>query len=152
VCKYPLLFGDLLKQTPVGDDPVSHAELQSLVAQLRLLAIDINKATHDLRTKDLIEKTWILQDRLNFGNQPLDLVLIRHLGHVRACGVLHIAYQTKKDVKGQYMLCAVFGSCLLLATPDKSGPGYTVVACISLTSISIEEPDSGRGQHAVTDS
>lgn len=146
ICKYPLLFNDLLKHTPIGDDPISHAELELLLRRLRTLATDVNKASHDQRTKDLIEKTWLLQDRLNFGDQPESLVLIRHLGHVNLCGVLHVAYQSRRDTKGQYMLCALFRSCLVLATPEKSSPGYNVAACIPLSTAQVEDADNGRGE------
>jgi hypothetical protein len=145
VCKYPLLFGDLLKQTPVGDDPVARAEIERVLDRLRALAIDVNKATHDQRTKDLIEKTWLLQDRLDFGDQPEPLILIRKFGHVLVCGALHVTYQTKLEVKGLYMLCAMFKSCMVFAHSDKSSPGYTVVACISRNGLNIEEPDNGKG-------
>lgn len=118
--------------------------------RLRNLATDINKASHDQRTKDLIEKTWLLQDRLNFGDQPQSLVIMRQLGHVDLCGVLHVAYQTRKEVKGQYMLCALFRSCLLLATTEKSSPGYNVVACIPTKTVQLEEADNGRGRSAAT--
>ena len=146
ICKYPLLYNDLLKHTPVADDPISHAELELLLKRLRTLATDVNKASHDLRTKDLIEKTWLLQDRLNFGDQPESLVLIRHLGHINLCGVLHVTYQTRKEVKGQYMLCALFRSCMILATPEKNSPGYNVVACIPINAVVVEEADNGRGR------
>lgn len=146
ICKYPLLFNDLLKHTPIGDDPISHAELELLLRRLRILATDVNKASHDQRTKDLIEKTWLLQDRLNFGDQQESLVLIRHLGHVNLCGVLHVAYQSRRDVKGQYMLCALFRSCLIIAVPEKSSPGYTVVACVPLCTAQLEDADNGRGE------
>jgi len=146
ICKYPLLFNDLLKHTLVSDDPISHAELELLLGRLRTLATDVNKTSHDQRTKDLIEKTWLLQDRLNFGNQPEPLILIRHLGHVLLCGVLHVAYQGKRDTRGQYMLCALFRSCIVLATSEKSSPGYSVVACIPLNTAQLEETDNGRGE------
>lgn len=115
--------------------------------RFRGLAANINKATHDQRTKDLIEKTWLLQDRFDFGDQPEPLVLMRKLGHVMLCGVLHVAYQTRKEVKGQYMLCAQFRSCLILAVSEKTSPGYAVVACIPLNAIQLEEADNGRGKN-----
>jgi hypothetical protein len=124
---------------------VARAEIEKILERLRVLAADVNRATHDQRTKDLIEKTWLLQDRLNFGDQPETLILIRKFGHVIMCGVLHVTYQTKVDVKGQYMLCAMFRSCMVLAALNKTAPGYTVVACIPRSGLSMEEPDNGKG-------
>lgn len=125
---------------------MAYAELEKILQHLRDLATDINKATHDQKTKDLIEKTWLLQDRLNFGDQPANLVLIRRLGHVRLCGVLHVAYQTKMGVRSQYMLCALFRPCLILAVPEKGSPAFTVLACIPMSGAHLEQPDNGKGQ------
>ncbi|KAI9794524.1 MAG: hypothetical protein M1835_006531 [Candelina submexicana] len=47
VCKYPLLFADLYKHTPVCDCPESHAELEKVLHRLRETAREINKATDD---------------------------------------------------------------------------------------------------------
>lgn len=72
-------------------------------------------------------------------------LVFRLLGHVLLCGVLHVAFQTPERVKGQYMVCVLYKSCLVLAITSRSYTPYTVVACISLANGSIEEPDNGRG-------
>lgn len=72
-------------------------------------------------------------------------LVFRLLGHVLLCGVLHVAYQTSERVKGQYMVCVLYKSCLVLATTSRFYTPYSVVACISLANGSIEEPDNGRG-------
>jgi hypothetical protein len=69
VCKYPLLFSELLKYTPVIDCPYSHMEIENTLIRLREANAEINRATNDSRTKSVLEKTWILQDRLAFPNQ-----------------------------------------------------------------------------------
>jgi hypothetical protein len=66
VCKYPLLFSELLKHTPVIDCPYSHMEVENTLIRLREATTEINRATNDSRTKLVLEKTWILQDRLAF--------------------------------------------------------------------------------------
>lgn len=66
VCKYPLLFAELLKQTPVCDCPDSHIEIENVLIRLREATTEINRATDDPRMKAILEKTWILQDRLVF--------------------------------------------------------------------------------------
>jgi hypothetical protein len=72
--------------------------------------------------------------------------VFRLLGHVLVCGVLHVAYQTPERVKGQYMVCILYKSCLVLATATRFLAPYNVVATISLANGSIEEPDNGRGE------
>jgi hypothetical protein len=69
VCKYPLLFAELLKQTPVCDCPDSHMEIENVLIRLREATNEINRATEDPRMKVLMEKSWILQDRLVFANR-----------------------------------------------------------------------------------
>lgn len=69
VCRYPLMFSELLKQTPVCDCPDSHMEIEKVLARLRETTAEINKATDDPRMKATMEKTWILQDRLMLSNQ-----------------------------------------------------------------------------------
>ena len=66
VCKYPLLFAELLKQTPVCDCPDSHIEIENVLIRLREATTEINRATDDPRMKTTMEKTWLLQDRLAF--------------------------------------------------------------------------------------
>lgn len=66
VCKYPLLFAELLKQTPVYDCPDSHMEIENVLIRLREATTEINRATDDPRMKLTMEKTWLLQDRLVF--------------------------------------------------------------------------------------
>jgi hypothetical protein len=80
--------------------------------------------------------------------QSLSRALVfRLLGHVLLCGALHVAYQTPERVKGQYMICVLYKSCLVLATASRFFTPYNVVACISLANGSIEEPDNGRGTY-----
>ncbi|UPX13203.1 uncharacterized protein EKO05_0003725 [Ascochyta rabiei] len=146
VCKYPLLFDDLCRQTPVCDDPEAHAELEKALFRLQETIREVNKAKDDPKTRRLIEITWQLQDRLLFQEHAISRALVfRLLGHVLLCGVLHVAYQTPERVKGQYMVCVLYKSCLILATTTRSYSSFTVVACIGLANGSIEEPDNGRG-------
>jgi hypothetical protein len=79
-------------------------------------------------------------------------VIFRLLGHVLVCGVLHVAYQTPERVKGQYMICVLYKSCLVLATATRFFTPYSVVASISLANGSVEEPDNGRGEFSMATS
>jgi hypothetical protein len=147
VCKYPLLFGDLCRHTPVCDDPEAHAELEKVLFRFQETIREVNKAKDDPRTRRLIEITWQLQDRLAFQEPAISRALVfRLLGHVLLCGVLHVAFQTSEPrIKGQYMVCVLYKSCLVLATSSRFQAPYTVVASISLANGSIEELDNGRG-------
>ncbi|TDZ27095.1 Phosphatidylinositol 3,4,5-trisphosphate-dependent Rac exchanger 1 protein [Colletotrichum sidae] len=148
ICKYPLLFAELLKYTPVADCPNSHMEVESALLRLREATAEINRATNDRRMKSTLEKTWILQDRLVFPAQKLDAASknrIRSFGHVELCGVLHICWQTKEGAKGQYMICLLYHNILCLASASKVDQIYTIQACINLNGIKIEETDNGRG-------
>lgn len=145
--KYPLFFTDLLKHTPVADDPVAHAELEKTYFRLKDANQEINNAKDDPITRRLIETTWLLQDRLIFPEDQLlpRALLTRLLGHVSLCGILHVTYQTNERIEGKYMICILFNSCLLLALADKSSSNYEVIATITLANGSIEPADNGRG-------
>ncbi|KAK9771388.1 hypothetical protein SCAR479_11994 [Seiridium cardinale] len=148
ICKYPLLFAELLKYTPVYDCPNSHSEIENVLARLREATIEINRATGDPSVKVSMETTWLLQDRLVFPNQSFDAALkttIRSLGQIQLCGALHICWQARGGVEGQYMVCLLYKECLCLATASKVDQLYTIQACIGLNTIKIEEADNGRG-------
>ncbi|OHW95648.1 RhoGEF domain-containing protein [Colletotrichum incanum] len=145
ICKYPLLFAELLKYTPVADCPNSHMEVESALLRLREATAEINRATSDRRIKSTLEKTWILQDRLVFPEQATSKNRIRSFGHVELCGALHVCWQSKEGAKGRYMICLLYSNVLCLASASKVDQIYTIQACINLGSIKIEETDNGRG-------
>lgn len=70
---------------------------------------------------------------------------LRQLGHVLLCGVLHVTYETKNGVEGDYMVCLLFKSCLVLATLGAGGATYDITAGIGLSDLKIEETDNGKG-------
>lgn len=47
---------------------------------------------------------------------------------------------------GQYFICLLYRHVLCLASAGKVDPIYTIVACISIDDIRIEEVDNGRGK------
>ncbi|RDW84977.1 Dbl-containing protein [Coleophoma cylindrospora] len=102
VCKYPLLFAELLKHTPVCDCPESYSEIEGVLLRLREATAKINHAKEDPGLKAVMEKTWLLQDRLTFPGLPKSRSrsVIRALGHVHLCGVLHASWQTAESVEG----------------------------------------------------
>ncbi|KAF2458254.1 hypothetical protein BDY21DRAFT_284534 [Lineolata rhizophorae] len=148
VLKYPLLFADLRKQTPVCDDPEAYGEVDKALSRLQVTASEINNAVEDPRTRTLIESTWRLQDRLVFEDRDClapGTVLLRLLGHAILCGVLHVAFQGRGGIEGQYMVCVLFRSCMLLAVMNKGSAACNVVATIPLLTCRIQEADNGKG-------
>lgn len=68
------------------------------------------------------------------------------MGHFSLCGALYAAYQSSTGgLRGEYMLCALFQSHLLLALPQKSS-NFSVVAIINTSDIQIVDVDNGRGK------
>ncbi|KAL2757104.1 hypothetical protein ACRALDRAFT_1041527, partial [Sodiomyces alcalophilus JCM 7366] len=148
ICKYPLIFAELLKYTPVDDDPNSHMEVENVLLRLREATAEINRATNDSQMRTTLQRTWILQDRLVFANQRIDAASknrIRSFGRVELCGALYVCWQTNEGVRGQYMVCILYRDVLCLASAGKFEQIYTLEACINLNSIKVEETDNGRG-------
>ncbi|KAI0409468.1 hypothetical protein F4802DRAFT_544108 [Xylaria palmicola] len=148
ICRYPLLFSELLKYTPVCDCPTSHMEIEDVLMRLRETTAEINRATDDPGVKASLEQTWLLQDRLVIAHQrpcAASKRTIRSFGQIRLCGALHVCWQTRDGVTGQYMASLLYRDCLCLATAGKFDQIYAIQACISLDSIKIEEADNGRG-------
>ncbi|KJZ77889.1 hypothetical protein HIM_02526 [Hirsutella minnesotensis 3608] len=148
ICKYPLLFAELLKHTPVSDCPNSHMEVDNVLTRMREAMAEINRAADDSLTKSVLERTWLLQDRLVFNNQRLDAVSkdrIRAFGHVRLCGTLHICWQSPTGVDGRYFICLLYRDVLCLASAGKADQIYIIHACINLQGTSVVDADNGRG-------
>ncbi|KAL8673078.1 MAG: hypothetical protein Q9168_002501 [Polycauliona sp. 1 TL-2023] len=145
ICKYPLLFEDLYRNTLEEDSAESRGELHRLLLQLRETAEDINQATNDREIQARIQRSWYLQDLLilpKVDNMPASL---RLLGQAVLCGVLYVAYESEEEVCGAYMLCVLFKSHLLLALPQADSFRYDVVALVSLHGSQIEKSGDGRG-------
>lgn len=72
---------------------------------------------------------------------------IRSFGHIQLCGALHVCWQSKEGVNGQYMVALLYKEWFCLATASKIDQVYTIQACIALSNIKVEEVDNGRGRH-----
>ncbi|CVK83039.1 uncharacterized protein FMAN_00653 [Fusarium mangiferae] len=148
ICKYPLLFAELLRCTPVIDCPNSHMEVETTLMRLREATAEINRSTEDDLMKGILEKTWLLQDRIVFPNRRLDAHSknqVRSFGHIQLCGVLHVCWQSPAGVDGQYMICLLYKDVLCLASGGKFDPIYTIMACIDVHCSAVEDADNGRG-------
>ncbi|KAL9615402.1 MAG: hypothetical protein Q9167_000230 [Letrouitia subvulpina] len=147
ICKYPLLFEDLHRNTLEKDDPEARAEVDRSLTRLREIARSINKATNDRQTQARIQRTWHLQDILILPDVSTAPLSLRVLGFATLCGVLYVVYQSDGSTEGEYMLTVLFKSYLLLATMNSDSNHYDVVALISLHDVQVERPDNGRGKH-----
>jgi hypothetical protein len=139
------LFNDLSKLTPVCDDLEAHALIQDLLSELNTTCQNMNQAKDNpIRTR-MLETTWLLGDRLNFSDQVHQSIFLRLLGSVELCGCLHIAYRSRGCIKGNYVMCVLFETTLLLATADEETENYAVLAGIPLSSATLQEADNGKG-------
>ena len=68
-CKYPLFFADLLKHTPVGDDPECATALETVLSRLKGAAQTVNKAATSPLARSFAQKTWLLYERLRINGQ-----------------------------------------------------------------------------------
>ncbi|PGH04697.1 hypothetical protein GX51_03364 [Blastomyces parvus] len=148
VCKYQLFLAELLKSTPVADCPSSHAIIESALQRTLSASQNINRATGDPVAKDRIRKTMLLGERLDFAKKG-DRSVLHDFGPIKLCGVLHVTYQTKDTVTGEYMLCCLFGKYFLLATPCEDNRKFNAVAVIHIPGASVEPADNGIGLHCL---
>lgn len=145
MCKYPLFFFDLHKNTPVVDCPSSYVEIDGALANFREMVREINLATDEPRVRERIQRRWLLQDRLNLGPHSLEAAHFRMLGHALLCGVLHVAYQTSNRVEGGYVLCMMFKDHLLVAAPSTGHSRLDILATIYLSDARVVSTEDGRG-------
>ncbi|KAL2381154.1 hypothetical protein RJZ90_004109 [Blastomyces dermatitidis] len=148
VCKYQLFLAELLKSTPVADCPSSHAIIEGALQRTLSASQDINRATGDPVAKDRIRKSMLLGERLDFAKKG-DRSVLHDFGPIKLCGALHVTYQTKDSVTGEYMLCCLFGKYFLLATPCEDNRKFNAVAVIHIPGASVEPADNGIGLHCV---
>lgn len=148
ICRYPLLFDELLSYTPSSDDPSVHAELESLLQCQRDIVDSVNNATQNPDVRLQIHRRWSLRSRLLFERTSLTQEDFRLLGNALLCGVLHLTYQTRHGVTGCYALCVLFQQSLLVAFPVAASQKFDVVAFIDLQDIKLDSASDGKGLQA----
>jgi hypothetical protein len=60
--------------------------------------------------------------------------------------VLHVCWQTRDGVTGQYLIAILYKSTLILASAARTDQNYAIRACIDRDSMKVEEVDNGRGK------
>ncbi|KAK5047825.1 hypothetical protein LTR84_006490 [Exophiala bonariae] len=143
--KYPLLFEDLLRQTPVSDCPSTHVEVEATIQCLRELVRAVNGATNNSEARAQVLRRQALQSRLNYERVTLQSDNYRLLGDVHLCGVLYVTWQTKRRIDGAYAVCVLFDFSLLIALPAGTTPRLDLVAFLHLSDLKIESASDGQG-------
>lgn len=145
VTRYPLLFDDLLRQTPVADCPSAHFELEATLKNLREVVQSVNQATDNRETQLQVQRRWSLQSMLTYEKVSLKAEEFRKLGNIRLCGVLHVAWQTRNKIDGCYALCILFDGSLVVAFPAGASSHFEVIAFLHLPELKVECASDGRG-------
>ncbi|KAF2150768.1 hypothetical protein K461DRAFT_323144 [Myriangium duriaei CBS 260.36] len=141
ITRYELLFKDLCTLTPSCDDPSSHAVLDDALFVISQTCHDLNEASGSAERLKVLDSQRRLEQKLHFDMKPVDFTF-HDFGRLLLCGALYIAYRGTANTKGQYAICVLYESCLIIAT---NGPGkYRVLLGISLGHASIEESDNGK--------
>ncbi|KAL1962172.1 hypothetical protein VTN77DRAFT_518 [Rasamsonia byssochlamydoides] len=145
VCKYQLLLQELLKTTPAGDCPSTHYEIRQILDKVRRIVAQINTATGNPVLKDRIQKTIILQGRLDYSGQSVLHDVYQQLGPLNLCGVLHVAYKSTDRITGEYMICILFPSYLVLARGGYDNRKLIVVASLYVLDMTVDILSNGQG-------
>ncbi|KAI4251609.1 MAG: hypothetical protein LQ352_004750 [Teloschistes flavicans] len=145
ICKYPLLFDELYAATLESDSADSHRELKKVLGELQKAAERTNKAIDDRGAQTRLQRSWRLQDLLVLPDVAISPASLRLLGQSILCGVLYVAYEFGQYVCGDYMLCVLFPSYLLLAVQQSDSDHFDVIALVNLDGSQLGKADDGRG-------
>lgn len=127
----------------------------------------VNQANETLKQRELIAKTLLLREKLELpepvshiespsiieitkkqGSGMQDIVhdIYLQLGPIKLCGVLHATYQLPADIVGEYVVCALFESYLVLAASRDGCSRLQAVACLYVCDLKIDTLRNGRGK------
>ncbi|KAH1849937.1 hypothetical protein KXX43_002846 [Aspergillus fumigatus] len=132
------------------DDPLSHDKIKEVLDGLRPTIERVNQANETLKQRELIAKTLLLREKLELpepGSGMQDIVhdIYLQLGPIKLCGVLHATYQLPADIVGEYVVCALFESYLVLAASRDGCSRLQAVACLYVCDLKIDTLRNGRG-------
>lgn len=74
----------------------------------------------------------------------------QQLGPLNVCGALHVAYQSTDRIVGEYMVCVLFPSYLVLARPAYDPRKVTVVASLYVLDTTIDILSNGQGAYSLS--
>jgi hypothetical protein len=136
---------ELLKCTPIQDDPLSHDKIKEVLDGLRPTIERVNQANESLKQRELIAKTLLLREKLELPEPDIVHDIYLQLGPIKICGVLHATYQLPADIVGEYVVCALFESYLVLAASRDGCSRLQAVACLYVRDLKIDTLRNGRG-------
>ncbi|KAL1302767.1 hypothetical protein AAFC00_003114 [Neodothiora populina] len=144
ITRYELLFRDLCRYTPSCDDPNAHHMLEEALDQISATCRSVNEAKDNPERMRVLENSWLLHERLHFSDRVSHSLLFPRLGRLVLCGVLFVAYRTRSQVQGRYLLCVLYESSLIIAAVDGS-TRYDAIISTSMATTTIEETDNSKG-------
>ncbi|KAI9040109.1 putative Rho guanyl nucleotide exchange factor [Aspergillus affinis] len=153
LCKYPLLLQELLKWTPIQDDPSAHDSIREVLECVRATVAQINEAPSNPINRKLAHQTLLLQNMLEFPKEALQTSLhdvYRELGPISLCGVLHVTYQTSSHLMGGYMVCVLFKNHFFLARVQDDFRRLHAVMCLYTSDVKIDTPRNGQDAFVTT--
>ena len=164
VTKYPLLFDQLARSTTAADCPNSHMEVDTALFRLQEATLALNRNTNDPNVRAVLEKTWLLQDRLVFSGRVRDPAVtskstlttlqridamtknqVRGFGRIQMCGVLHVIWSAADGIKSQYVIALLYKDMLCLAWAGKVDQIYTIMLCVNLDDARVETTTNDHG-------
>ncbi|KAG9253616.1 uncharacterized protein F5Z01DRAFT_623577 [Emericellopsis atlantica] len=153
VTKYPLLFDQLARSTTAADCPNSHMEVDTALFRLQEATLALNRNTNDPNVRAVLEKTWLLQDRLVFSGRRIDAMTknqVRGFGRIQLCGALHVIWSAADGVKGRYVISLLYKDMLCLAWAGKVDQIYTIMLCVNLDDARVETTTNDQGLQCQT--
>ncbi|KAF7155124.1 hypothetical protein CNMCM5623_006551 [Aspergillus felis] len=126
-------------------DPLSHDKIKEVLDGLRPTIERVNQANETLKQRELIAKTLLLREKLELPEPDIVHDIYLQLGPIKLCGVLHATYQLPADIVGEYVVCALFESYLVLAASRDGCSRLRAVACLYVRDLKIDTLRNGRG-------
>ncbi|EGR50821.1 uncharacterized protein TRIREDRAFT_58058, partial [Trichoderma reesei QM6a] len=142
----------LLKAPGMLSDPQVAAEVSKVFAKKisRFFMYEEYGATYEMMIKDIASAQEAMPDWETYqkGLEALALALGSAKGSEegtkKALTINDLLVKTDDGVDGQYFICLLYRDVLCLAAAGKVDPIYTIMACINVDGIRIEDVDNGR--------
>ncbi|KAL4913771.1 hypothetical protein BDW62DRAFT_220503 [Aspergillus aurantiobrunneus] len=138
-----LCLNDIL----IKDDPSAHDEIRQVLESVREVLTEINEATTNTLTRNLVEKTFLLQDMLDF-KSTTTVDIYKQLGPMTLCGVLYVTYREftqSRRVTGAFMVCVLFKHHFFVARMNDEYRKLQPIACLYVPDVRIDSLTNGKG-------
>ncbi|KAL4941893.1 hypothetical protein BDV06DRAFT_212307 [Aspergillus oleicola] len=138
-----LCLNDIL----IKDDPSAHDEIRRVLESVRETLAEINEATTNTLNRDLVEKTFLLQDMLDLKSVTFNDIY-KQLGPMTLCGVLFVTYRAStqpRQVTGAFMVCVLFKHHFFIAKMNDDYRKLRPLACLYISDVRIDGLTNGKG-------